>query len=303
MLDIASVGAFFAGSSCVFGVFDGFHVGHQLMVKEALATRTPGGRAIAITFDVDPDEVFAPARLKKLTTNEERLRLLAASGVDAVAVLPFSREFAALTPVDFLDAVFGGGAPAFLHVGADFGFGRRGSGHVADLVAWGEPRGMNVVGHELFSFDGEPISATRIRNLLSKGHVARACALLGRMYALEGQVVHGRGSGTAFGIPTANLDIPQQLICVGDGVYGCRCIVGGRAYNAAVCVGIPPTFEGKAKQKVEVHLIDFAGDLYGEPLRVEFVQFIRMNRVFASTDELIATLRRNIAAIRQTQPL
>ncbi|MBR2790395.1 MAG: riboflavin biosynthesis protein RibF [Eggerthellaceae bacterium] len=300
-LDTARVGDFFAGTSCVFGVFDGFHVGHRLMVAEALATKPEGGRAVAITFDIDPDEVFAPTRLKKLLSNEERLAALAASGVDAVAVLPFSREFAAQTPEAFLESVFGEGTPAFVHVGADFAFGRFGAGHVEDLRAWGEPRGMTVVGHELFSMDGAPITATRIRNLLAKGCVAEANRLLGRPYALMGRVVHGRGSGTGFGIPTANLDVSQHCICVADGVYGCRTEIDGVTYNAAVCIGIPPTFEGRAKQQVEVHIIDFAGDLYGRELRIAFVQFIRPNRVFSGVEELVATLQDNIATIRATQ--
>ncbi|MBQ3385751.1 MAG: riboflavin biosynthesis protein RibF [Eggerthellaceae bacterium] len=302
-LDIARVGDFFAGTSCVFGVFDGFHVGHQLMVAEALATRPEGGRAVAITFDIDPDEVFAPARLKKLLSNGDRLAALAASGVDDVAVLPFSREFAAQTPEAFLESVFGDGSPAFVHVGVDFAFGCFGSGHVDDLRVWGESRGMTVVGHELFSMDGGPITATRIRNLLLEGRIPEANRLLGRPYALSGKVVHGRGSGASFGIPTANLDVSQSSICVGEGVYGCRVDVDGTLYNAAVCIGIPPTFESLAKQQVEVHLLDFRGNLYDRELKVEFVRFIRPNRVFPSVDALVAELKANIAEIAATQPL
>lgn len=302
-IDVWEQSGFFAGSSCVFGVFDGLHVGHQLMIGEALATRPAGGRAIAITFDVDPDEVFAPARLKKLFTNAERLQMLAESGVDAVAVLPFSPEFAALSPESFLEHVFGGGAPAYVHVGVDFGFGRYGAGHVEDMRAWGESRGMAVVGHELFTMDGLPITATRIRAELAEGHVEDAARLLGRPYHLSGTVVHGRGSGAGFGFPTANLDVGGSLICVADGVYGCRVDIDGQPCNAAVCIGIPPTFEGTARQQVEVHLIDFSGDLYGREIRVDFIQHIRPNRVFASIDELARTLEANVQTIRETQPL
>ena len=302
-IDMSRPGELFAGSSCVFGVFDGFHVGHQLMVKEALATRTGGGRVLAITFDIDPDEVFAKGRLKKLLTNERRIEALASSGVDAVAVLPFSREFAALLPDDFLDAVFGQGAPAVIHVGVDFGFGRFGAGHVPELSAWAESHGMQVVGHELFRMDGEPITATRVRTLLATGDVHEASRLLGRPYEMSGVVAHGRGAGAAFGIPTANLEVTPQLLCVGDGVYGCRCVIDGATYNAAVCIGIPPTFEGVARQQVEAHVMDFDGDLYGRELTLEFVQYIRPNRVFSGTEELISTLQDNIATIRETQPL
>ena len=302
-IDITAPGEFFAGTSCVFGVFDGFHLGHRFMVDCALETKPEEGRAIAITMDIDPDEVFAPGRLKKLLTNDERLRMLAESGVDAVAVLPFTSELAALSPESFLETLFGGGAPSFLHVGEDFRFGCRGAGTVDDLTRWGEGRGMAVVGHPLFTLDGEAVTATRIRHLLAEGNVQAAGKLLGRSYAITGTVVRGRGSGRTFGIPTANLDVPQNLICVKDGVYGCRCAVEGRPFNAAVCMGIPPTFESRAKQPIEVHIIDFDGDIYGHALTIGFAQFIRENRVFASVDELIATLRENIAAIRATQPL
>lgn len=302
-IDIADTRGFFAGSSCVFGVFDGFHLGHRFLVDCALETKPSDGRAIAITFDIDPDEVFAPRRLKKLLPNGERLRLLSESGVDAIAVLPFTPAFASQAPQQFLDTVFGSGAPSFLHVGEDFRFGSHGTGSVDDLAGWGESRGMSVVGHPLFRLDGEPVTATRIRALLADGNVLAASRLLGRPYSLTGTVVRGRGSGHEFGIPTANLDIPLRHISCRDGVYGCRCTVEGRAYNAAVCVGIPPTFESCAKQPVEVHIIDFDGDIYGQTLTIDFVQFIRENRVFGSIGELVDTLRANIATIRETQPL
>ena len=302
-IDLTDIGGFFAGSSCVFGVFDGFHRGHRYMVGQAKATALEGGRTLAITFDIDPDEVFAPERLRKLLTNEERLRLLADSGIDAVAVLPFTSGLASQSPGECLETLFGRGCPSFVHVGEDFRFGCRGAGTVHELSSWGAERGMNVIAHPLYRLQGAPVTATRIRELLADGDVEGAAQLLGRPFFLTGMVVAGRRSGRTFGIPTANLDIDEHRICVHDGVYGCRTSIDGVAYNAAVCVGIPPTFESKAKQRIEAHIIDFAGDVYGRSLTLDFVQFIRPNRVFTSVDELVSTLRDNIATIRETQPL
>ncbi len=302
-IDTTAVGEFFAGAACAFGVFDGFHLGHRMMIDEVLRSAGADTKTVAITFDIDPDEVFAPTKLKKLMTNEQRLAALAASEVDEVAVLPFSLAFAAQSPVDFLENLFGQGAPSVIHVGADFGFGKYGAGKVADMKAWGEPHGMQVVGHELLALDGASITATRIRGLLAEGDIREATKLLGHPYVFSGEVVHGRGSGREFGIPTANLAAPENRFCVGDGVYGCRVPISGKYYNAAVCIGIPPTFAQAAKQQVEVHVIDFDGDLYGETLEVEFVQFIRPNRVFSGVEELVATLQDNIKTITETQPL
>lgn len=171
----------FKGSSCAFGVFDGVHRGHRFLIDQSLRTSAmAGGSCIALTFSVDPDELFAPNRLAKLMTNEERLSALAESGVDIVAVLSFDRDFAALSPEDFLKRTFGGGAPAHLHVGEGFRFGCRGSGDVALLEQWGARHGMEVHCHDLYRVGGLPVSSTRIRGLLARGKLDEAAILLKR---------------------------------------------------------------------------------------------------------------------------
>ena len=154
-------------ASVAFGVFDGVHEGHRFIIGEAVNTAREEGRASAvITFDIDPDEVFAADRLKKLMTNEARIAKLAELDVDAVVVLPFSREFAAQSPEDFLNACFGGGVPSHIHIGSDFHFGRKASGNVKSLRVWGAERGMEVHGHELVAEGGCPVTATRILSLI-----------------------------------------------------------------------------------------------------------------------------------------
>ena len=226
---------FFKGTSCAFGVFDGVHRGHRYLLDCARSTAAEtGGARVALTFDIDPDEVFHPTRLKKLMTNEERVRMLADSCVDDVAVLPYTRDFAASTPEEFLVQTFDGTVPSFLHVGYDFKFGARAAGTVRDLDSWAAVGGTSVQAHDLKSDDGAAYA-----------HV--------------------------------------------DGVR----------YKAAVNVGVAATFADRATATCEVHLLDFSGDLYGKPVKVEFLYWLRPMRKFDDLDELIATVKGNIAWVRE----
>ena len=181
IIDIASPQdtAVLAGSVCTMGVFDGMHRGHAFLIDRTLAdARERGARSVIITFRIDPDEVFTP-HLLKLSGNEERLRELAECGADAIAVLPFDREFAATPPLEFLGATFGANTPAAIHVGTNFRFGSKGSGTADDLAAWGAEHGMDVSVHDLLEWDGDVVSSTRIRALVSKGDLKEARELLG----------------------------------------------------------------------------------------------------------------------------
>lgn len=292
--------ALFEGSSCAFGVFDGVHRGHRYLIARACETARKGmGPALALTFDIDPDEKLHPDRLKKLMSNEERLEALAASGVDAVAVLPFTDEFAACEPECFLRQTFGGTPPAYLHVGRDFRFGAKAAGTVGDLAAWGAAVGTDVRAHDLEGADGAPITATRIRLLLAEGRIEEANRLLGRSFALSGTVQPGRGEGAGLGFRTANLVVEDRLRPLGDGVYAAWAEVGGARYKAAVNVGVAATFADRATATCEVHLLDFDGNLYGAPMRVEFVSWLRPMRAFDDIDELVDTVKGNIRWVRE----
>ena len=184
----------FIGASCAFGVFDGVHRGHRFLIDQAKRTAAEsGGKSIALTFDIDPDERFHADRLKKLMTNEQRVKALADTGVDCVVVLPFTPAFSAQSPMAFMDATFGGCAPYAMHVGTDFRFGAKAAGTVSELHEWGDSRGTRICSHDLKSFDGRPITATRIRLLLGDCKVAAAIELLGHPYTFEGVVQQGRG--------------------------------------------------------------------------------------------------------------
>ena len=182
----------FQGASCAFGVFDGLHRGHQYIIESALDTAKEAGaanasastatetkRALVLTFDIDPDEIFHPQRLEKLMSNSERLANLESSGVDAVVVMPFVPALYTLSPRDFLETTFGKASPAHLHVGENLRFGARAQGAVADLREWGERAACEIHAHPLLQLGNEAISSTRIRTLFRKGEVEEAEKLLG----------------------------------------------------------------------------------------------------------------------------
>ena len=287
------------GSACAFGVFDGVHRGHRFIIDFARkAAEESGRKSVVLTFDIDPDELFRANSLKKLMSNEDRILELSRLDVDAVVVFPFSVEFAAQDPESFLESSFGGNVPASLHVGFDFRFGKKASGGLDQLVEWGAERGMTAHGHDLLELDGAPVTATRIRGLLSEGKIEEANKLLGHNYAVVGMVEAGRGEGRDFGFKTANLHVPEMMKVLGDGVYAAYAYVDGTRYKAAVSVGVAPTFEN-AQANVEVHILDFDGDIYGNSIKVEFTNWLRPMMTFPSIDELIKTVMSNIDWVRQ----
>ena len=289
----------FAGASCAFGAFDGVHAGHRFIIGRAQdAARAEGSRCVVITFDTDPDELFAPSSFRKLMSDEARLAALSSLDVDAVAVLSFDRELAAQEPLAFLDRLFGAHAPRSLHVGRDFRFGSHAAGSVEELMQWGEPRGMQVDAVDLLELDGAPVTSTRIRSLLADGDVAEAERLLGRFYAVSGTVLKGRGEGREMGFSTANLVVPEQLHVLREGVYAGYALVDGVRYKAAISCGVSPTFADRAKANLEVHILDFEGDLYGKEVEVAFVAWLRPMIEFPSVDELIKTVTANIQWVR-----
>jgi riboflavin kinase/FMN adenylyltransferase len=288
------------GFICAIGVFDGLHEGHRFVIGEAIAqARRAGLPAVVITFDRDPDELFLePSAQRKLLTNEDRIKLLAASGADTVLVVPFDAGLAAEAPLEFLNTVIATcGTPRGIHIGADFRFGRRAVGTVDDLRHWGAERDCAVSAHSLFSDEGLPVTSTRIRNALQAGDLALANRLLTRPYFLWTRVAVGRNMGRELGFPTANLELEERLVQPADGVYACVVEVGVERYRAAVSVGVPATFAG-AKATIEAHLLDFEGDLYDSRLKISFIEYLRPMQAFASVEDLKGAVQANIEQAR-----
>lgn len=288
--------SFFSGSSCAFGVFDGVHKGHQYLLLQAQLT-ADGGSSIALTFDIDPDELFRSDTLKKLMSNEDRIALLSQSGVDAVCVLPFTRDFAQTTPLQFLHETFGSFAPKHLHVGSNFAFGVHASGHVEDLNSWAQSCGTRIHAHSLLNTKGNKVSATRIRSLLQEGAIEQANELLGHPFTFHERVVKGRSEGRAMGFRTANIQVPANRFVLASGVYAGIVRIHDKCYRAAISVGVAPMFPN-TPANCEVHILDFEEDLYGQYIAVEFHTWIRPMIVFESTQDLIDEVMRNIEYTR-----
>jgi riboflavin kinase / FMN adenylyltransferase len=293
--------------SVAIGIFDGVHLGHRAILERALArAHAPGtkGRCTVVSFDPHPDVVLAREGFRPplpLTPLDEKRALLMALGIDAFVVLPFTRELASLTPEDFVDRyLVRPYAPAWLVVGEGFALGRGRSGTCDRLRAIGATRGFEVEEVPLIQLDGAPISSTRIRERLGQGDVAGAERLLGRRYRIRGRVVTGDGRGRTLGFPTANLELGEEQLVPADGVYAVLASIDGAPewIPAAMSIGLRPTFGGQTRT-LEVHVLDWSGDLVGRRLAVEFVAWLRPERRFDGPEPLIAAMRDDVAATRR----
>lgn len=281
---------------CVFGVFDGVHQGHRYVIEQAKNHAVEQGKSfVVISFAKDPDEIFNAAGLKKLMSNKRRLEVLDRIGANCVLALPSTTEFFGLTPQEFLEKVFQKNTPFAVHVGKDFRFGKGAQGTFEDLSVWGQFHHMQVVGYNLFEVENLPVTASRIRQLLADCRIREANVLLCNNFTLEGVVEVGRQEGRDMGFRTANVTIPSQLYALGEGVYGAYAVTEeGKRYKAAVSVGGAPTFGEAAHANVEAHILDFDQDIYGQTLRLEFVEFLRPMMIFDSLEVLIQTVMGNI---------
>ncbi len=285
------------GGAVALGNFDGVHRGHQaLLARTAEQARTLGAPLVALTFEPHPRRFFvADTGPFRLTLPPAKIRLLEQYGVQAVLAQRFDSEFAAVTAEAFVDDVLGGGLGA-RHVvcGYDFTFGARRSGNVEMLRAAGARRGFGATVLDPVMREGEIYSSTRIREALRAGMAGEAAELLDHPWEIEGVVEQGDQRGRTIGFPTANVALGEHLR-PRFGVYAVRALVDGKWLNAVANLGKRPTV-GKLQENFEVHLFDFAGDLYGKTLRVALVDFIRPEMKFAGLDQLKA----QIAADGQT---
>jgi riboflavin kinase / FMN adenylyltransferase len=262
-----------ASRSVAVGTFDGVHRGHLRVID---AARKAGLRTSVVTFDPHPRAVLGGG-VELLSTIERRLELLAAAGVEDVLVLRFDESLAALTAEEFAELMLRGIGAEMVAAGETFRFGHGREGDL-DLL---ERLGFDVRRVPLV----ENVSSSRVRELVHAGGIKRAATLLGRPPEVEGVVVRGDGRGRELGFPTANLDVPDGLLVPPDGVYA----GWTHDHRAAVSIGTNPHFDG-VERRVEAHLLDFDGDLYGERLVVELWSPLREQRRFDSLEELVTAI-------------
>lgn len=276
------------------GTFDGVHRGHQAILRYLMRrAREQDGTSVVVSFDPHPRTVVAGEDVPLLTTVDERAEILDELGLDRFIVLPFTKEFSKRSAESFVrDILLERIGLQEVVIGYDFSFGRGREGDSALLEAMGREHGFTVDVIPAQVIEEHVVSSTQIRRLLQEGDVSSAAGLLGRWYRLTGTVVEGEGRGHAIGYPTANLSVthPQKLI-PRRGVYAVLVRHGrpGTTLGGMMNVGRRPTFEGEGLH-VEVHLFGYDGDLYGEQLRVEFVERIRNEQKFRSVDALVQQL-------------
>jgi riboflavin kinase/FMN adenylyltransferase len=281
------------------GFFDGFHRGHQAIVREALRLRRAGERTAVLTFRDHPTSFLRPGQEPPMiATLEERVNAFARAGIDEAYVLRFDASIASMSPERFLDETLIGRLNArAMVVGANFRFGHKRAGDVAFAREHLGARGREMVGVPNTLDGGERVSSTRIRAAVQAGDMATADRLLGAPYTVRGIVSFGAGRGHDLGYPTANVVVPPDKLLPPDGVYRATGRHDGRDYLGLVSIGTNPTFDGRART-VEAWLLDFNGALYGEELSLREFRFVRAQQRFDSVDALIAQMRDDAATVK-----
>ncbi|GAC1614297.1 MAG: bifunctional riboflavin kinase/FAD synthetase [Candidatus Elarobacter sp.] len=281
------------------GFFDGFHLGHRAIVREALRLRRAGERSAVLTFREHPAAFLRPGHdPPTIATLEERVNAFARAGIDEAFVLPFDAAIASLSPAQFLDDTLVARMNArAMVVGANFRFGNKRAGGVAFAHEHLCERDRAMVAVPNTLDGGERVSSTRIRAAVQAGDLELADRLLGAPYTVRGVVTFGAGRGHDLGYPTANVAVAPKKLLPPDGVYRITGRHDGRDYFGLVSIGTNPTFDGTART-VEAWLLDFNGALYGEELALRDFRFVRAQRRFASVDELIAQMREDAATVK-----
>lgn len=287
-------------SVVTIGMYDGVHRGHQYLLETAVRRAHDGGlSSVAVTFDPHPSEVVRPGSHPPILTSVTRkAELLAALGVDALCVIPFTPELSRLQPDEFVHSAL----VAHLHaaavvVGENFRFGHRAQGSVDTLRELGERFGFQTESVGIQRAADVPLSSTYIRACVAAGDMPAAAAALGRPHRVEGIVVRGDQRGRALGYPTANVECPVHTAIPADGVYAGALIRDGKPLPAAISVGTNPTFSGE-QRRVEAFVLDFVDDLYGEHVAVEFVSRLRGMERFDKVEDLITAMNGDVARTR-----
>lgn len=297
---LAALPAKFPPSVVTLGNFDGVHLGHRALFRRLVdSARNDHLQSVVCTFYPHPLKILAPDKAPLLlNTREERRRLIAASHVDWLVEIPFDRSFAEQSPEEFVETILLGRLAAQkLVVGYDYAFGKGRRGTPEFLREFCTGKGVHVDILQPVSADGDPYSSTRIRELVAAGQVAQVMPLLGRHYNLFGEVVSGFARGRELGFPTANLNTDKELIPA-PGVYVVKVRHGDLEYGGVVNIGCRPTF-GCHDLTIEVHLLDYSGTIYGEKLRVYFIERLRDELTFADVTELSAAIAADVLRARQ----
>ena len=277
------------------GVFDGVHLGHRHLIRK-LTQRAAEGNFLSgvVTFNSNPKAVLSPrTKLARLTTLEERASLLKSLGVDLVVPITFTTEVSALSAREFVLYLKKYLKLRGLVIGPNFALGRGREGNAATLQSLGQELGFTVEVVKPLLVEDTLVSSTAVREALARGDMKTTTKLLGRYFRLTGPVAGGVERGHILGFPTANIQLEPEQSLPEDGVYATLAHVGDKVYQSVTNIGVKPTF-GKGERTVEVHILDFAGDLYGRKLTIELVERLRAEVKFAGPEELAAQIKKDV---------
>lgn len=282
------------------GTFDGLHLGHTDVINTAKDYAERNGLKLAVfTFSNHPLALIRPDLVPvRIISAEEKIKLLESFGVDYLINIPFTEDFAALSPDEFLDRL-----DCFnyrcLVAGENFTYGFLGSGKTETLERSGRKNGFDVIVRPLVKMNGNVVSSTGIRNLIQAGHIEYANRMLGRAYAITGKIVHGEQRGRKLGFPTANIELLHGEMAVpAPGVYAVTASIEGSIYEGMGNIGNNPTFNDVEHARLEVNLFNCSGDLYGKTMSVQFNKYIRAEKKFSGVEELCRQIEEDKKAIK-----
>lgn len=282
------------------GTFDGLHLGHADVIHTAKAYAQSHGLKLAVfTFSNHPLALIRPDLVPvRIISAEEKIKLLAECGVDYLISIPFTEEFAALSPDEFLARLKRFNYRCLV-VGENFTYGFLGSGKTETLERSGKKNGFEVIVRPLVKMNGNVVSSTGIRNLIQAGHIEHANSMLGRAYAITGKIVHGEQRGRKLGFPTANIELVHGEMAVpAPGVYAVTADIDGALYEGMGNIGNNPTFNDVEHVRLEVNLFDCSGDLYGKTMKVSFYKYIRAEKKFDGVEALCRQIDEDKKAIK-----
>ena len=285
-------------SAVALGKFEGIHLGHQLLLNEIKKQKEKGLNSVVFTFDIPPKAVLhADMRYNQIYTKIERKRILEREGIDTLVEHPFTKEFAALRPEEFIRNVLIREMDVkAVVVGSDFHFGKKRSGNVETLRAAAEAYGFQLIVINKVQQKSGDISSTRIRKLIEYGMMEEAAVLLGRNFSIYGEVIHGKALGN---IPTANQKPDEKKLVPPNGVYFSLVHLDDKVYKGITNIGVKPTVEAVPEKGVETHIFDFSGDIYGKNIDVELLRFHRAEMRFDNVEELCAQMQHDILVARK----
>lgn len=284
----------------MLGKFDGLHRGHELLMDALLAkSRENGWSSVVFTFDIPPASRINAEKLKVLTTKEEKLHIFERTGADYLIECPFTDRVRNLSPESFIDWIVDRLHVKCIVMGKDFRFGYQRAGDYHTMQAYASRYGYETLVLEKVQENGRDISSTDIREALLAGKIADANRMLGYEFFVRGKVIHGKQLGRTLGIPTINMELPEEKILPPKGVYVTRVEVDGTRYMGVSNIGCKPTIPGSNPMGLETYILDFSRNLYDCIVQVDFLQYLRPEMKFSSVEELQRQMKKDIQKAKE----